>query len=1162
MSKTSIYSPAIGDHHVILRLMTDARTTDQFEAAYQKLNAKQKQAVDAIEGPVLVVAGPGSGKTQILSLRVGNILKQTDALPSNILCLTFTESAAANMRERLTDLIGRDAYRVAIHTFHNFGVDVIERHPEYFFQNADFAPADELVQVEIITGLLDTAANDNPLAVRHPEQGYTYLHSIRSAIASLKKAGLSPTEFRAALDADEEALAVINPWIDELFMSRVTKDVVGRIEQAIRDLRAFEPQTPMPVSTLRSLTEVVADSLERAMQEAADDDSTKPISAWKDARTKKDEDDTRVLKDTLALDRMRALADIYEQYMAEMYRRGYYDFDDMLLHVIQEVEQNAVLRNELREQFRYVLVDEFQDTNDAQQRLLNAIADAPVNEGRPNLMAVGDDDQAIYKFQGAEVSNVIQFRENYTEPTVVTMTENYRSGQGILDLARFVINKGEERLERRMDDIEKQLTAANPELSDGDIEYKTFPTRAHEYAWVASHIRQAIDEGATPGEIAVIARQHRHLQELLPYLYRENVPIRYERQQNVLHEPHVRQLIQLARFTASLGRKQRDEADVFLPEVLSYPFFGLDRRTVWQISVEAARRDALWLEVMESFDKSERPAENEKVRAIAAWLLDLGVRSLSEPLEFMLDYLIGAHIPLRRESDDEETSGTDERADTPAFESPFRTYYFGGGRFENAPQEYLTFLSSLQVFVDALREYKQGEVLGIEDLVAFVDLHEANDIPVVDTSPYTTADEAVQLLTAHKAKGLEFDRVHVLSCLDEVWTPKARGSNLPFPLNMPITPSGDTLDDQLRLFYVALTRAKQTLVMSAYSATEKGKRAMPVQFLAADGEGDELPQAVQEVLRKRGEEPSADEVPATTDVLTGSYASAHQGPFAHEETALLRSLVDEYQMSVTHLNNFLNVAKGGPQYFLEQNLLRFPQAKSPAGAYGTAIHTALERVCTYVRDRQSPPALEQVQDWFEQALRRERLPDHEARSLRDRGREALAVYYPEKRDHFVSTHQPEVNFRSQGVVVGEAHLTGKIDRLVPIDEHTAEVHDYKTGKAKTEWKGGSGFASIQLHQFRQQLIVYKILVEESRDYSKYTVPRGVLEFVEPVRQGGQKRVSELSLAFEADEVERVRSLIDIVYQRIVALDLPSTEGYDATRAGIEQFENDLLADNI
>ena len=142
-----------------------------FEIRYKALNAEQKEAVDAIEGPVMVIAGPGTGKTELLSLRVANILrKDTDIAPTNILCLTFTDAAAFNMRDRLVGLIGREAYRVAVHTFHSFGVEIINRHPEHFYAGAAFLPADDITQIEILQDIFEELDHGNPLRSQYQER--------------------------------------------------------------------------------------------------------------------------------------------------------------------------------------------------------------------------------------------------------------------------------------------------------------------------------------------------------------------------------------------------------------------------------------------------------------------------------------------------------------------------------------------------------------------------------------------------------------------------------------------------------------------------------------------------------------------------------------------------------------------------------------------------------------------------------------------------------------------------------------------------------------------------------------------------------------------------------------------------------------------------------
>src|SRR3989338_828610 len=175
----------------------------QFEKRYSQLNPEQKKAVDTIEGPVMVVAGPGSGKTELLSLRVANILRKVDIRPGNILCLTFTDAAAFNMRQRLVGLLGRDAYRVAIHTFHTFGVEVINRYPEYFYNGAIFLPADDATQTEILEGIFQKLDYGNPLHSEHQGR-FVYLNPVKKSIEYLKKAGLSPDEFNQILEANKK----------------------------------------------------------------------------------------------------------------------------------------------------------------------------------------------------------------------------------------------------------------------------------------------------------------------------------------------------------------------------------------------------------------------------------------------------------------------------------------------------------------------------------------------------------------------------------------------------------------------------------------------------------------------------------------------------------------------------------------------------------------------------------------------------------------------------------------------------------------------------------------------------------------------------------------------------------------------------------------------
>jgi DNA helicase-2/ATP-dependent DNA helicase PcrA len=1113
-----------------------------YQERYQKLNTAQKQAVDAIDGPVLVVAGPGSGKTEILSLRVANILKETDIAPSNILCLTFTDSASINMRERLSKIIGRDAYRVAIHTFHSFGTEVIDKNPEFFFSGANFIPADELAQLEIVENILKSFDHDNPLRSMHPEQGFVYAKAIISAIGNLKKAGLVPDEFRSILAHNIREQEYANPLLAKVFDERLSKKSFDDVQKFINDLAGHTSEA-FPVAHLKPWLPMVAHSLQRALDEAQEEDKATPLSAWKTKYTKKNDDGVRVHRDTINTDKMMALADVYEKYREAMFTKGYYDFDDMLLETIQAIEKNDRLRYDLQEQFQYVLVDEFQDTNDAQMRLLRLITDAAVNEGRPNVMAVGDDDQAIYKFQGAEISNILDFKGAYREPTIVTMTDNYRSTQSILDIARNVIIQGEERLENALPEMEKKLAAKNPNIDEGDIVHRVFPTNVHEFHYITEEIDRLIKDGKDPSDIAVISRTHAKLREMAAYLQREDIPVNYEQQQNVLEEPHIHQLIMLGRFVASLARKNMDEADEFLPEILSYPFWGLDRPTVWGIAYHA-EHDGYprkpWLQVM-------RESKDKRLQDIAGFLDDLSGKAQTQSLEMVFDAMVGAHMTLVAEDENEDSearSDLDEKYQGPtlmkSYESPFRNFYFGYDEFEKNRAEYLTFLSGLRVFVHALREYKSGERLSLDDMVEFVDLHKKNELQLMDKSPFVGAKQAVNLMTAHKAKGLEFDTVFVISCQDDIWAAPSRGGKLSFPENLAITPAGDAFDDQLKLFYVAITRAKSNLYLTSYEAKEDGKESAKLHFLHGVSEPHE--------------EGGAHDV-TTAAALAHSWESFNTPPFVKDEEVLLKTLLENYQMPVTHLNNFLDVSKGGPQTFLEQNLLRFPQSMTPAAAYGSSMHKAVELLYTNLRKDGLIPGLKQVLEWFERELGMKRLSADDTALYLKRGIDALTIYYNERLSTFDPAHKIEVNFKNQGVIVGGAHLTGKIDKMIDIGGGAYEVVDFKTGHPVEKWQGTTPYEKVKLHNYKRQLIFYKLLVENSRDFmQKGVVNSGRLEFLEPKN----KRIIDLPLTIEQEDVEKTKKLIEVVYEKIMNLDFPDVSEYSQDVKGIEKFEKEML----
>lgn len=1100
--------------------------SDTFNARYKALNKNQKQAVDTTDGPVMVIAGPGSGKTELLSLRVGNILKEGRAKASNILLLTFTETAARNMRERLEALIGPDAFRVAIYTFHGFCTDIIGRYPEYFFGATHFRPASDLAQSEILESIFKRLPHKHILGNYHPEMGFSYLKEVQVRIKDIKKGGLSPARFRELLSENESSFKALNEILKEHLPERIGKDSVAAFERMKITLRKEGS----------NLATMYAKSIENALHDVDATEKTTPLSEWKTDYTGKDEAGNRVFKDALQLPKLYALGDMYEEYQNALHAEGYFDYEDMILQVVRALEESTTLRSELEELYHYIMVDEFQDTNNAQLSLVKAISSNPVHEGRPNVCVVGDDDQAIYKFQGAEISNIHSFKELYKDVETIVLTENYRSTQKILDFARAIVVQGVNRLETRYKEIRKDLVAKNNNLPVGEIHTLQFPTDVEEYSCIASCVSKLLADGVPASEIALIAREHKQLITLLPYLDAKQIPYTYTRKENVFDEQHVQELITLCRFLATVG-DTTFERDDLLPQILAFPFWGLDRITIWKIAEHAKSANISWLEAM-------RTSKDENVENIAAFLIEVGIASQTAPLEIILDTLIGTKdVPkVSVDPDDDDEFVLPSLSLTTSYTSPYKEFYFGKDALARDSSSYIHFLSSLRVFINALREYKEGKLLRTHDVGEFVDMHTAYKIPLINETPFAHNENSVQLLTSHGAKGLEFDYVFIVSVNDAIWAGRPKGSKIQFPTNLPLASAGDTEDDFIRLFYVALTRARHTLYLTHHKS--------PLRYL----QSSTLPDTETKAPVVEGQE-----------LLVEGLQVYHVPPFAHDERALLQKVVEGYQLSPTHLNNFLNLIDGGPMRFLEQNLLRFPQAKTASSVYGTAIHKALEDAHIIIKKEGKVPSLERIVESFRKELSRGRLLDYEEENKRSRGEKMLTRYYELKKGELNGEALVELNFAQQGVQIDGALLTGKIDKVIEDEDGSWTVIDLKTGKGYESFDAPklSEYDEVKLHNYRHQLMMYKLLVEHSRNHSSHTVKKGILEFVE---EGCGGKICEIELAFDNtshEELARYKMLVTAVYKKIVSLDLAlDVSGYEQSLDGIKQFEDDLIAGRI
>ena len=1082
----------------------------EFKKRLNALNANQRKAVDTLDGPVMVVAGPGTGKTELLSVRVANILDKTDALPQNILCLTFTDSGVVAMRERLAGLLGPDAYKIAIHTFHSFGSEIINHYGEYFYKGAHFRPADELSSYEVLSDILEKLPHDNPLASRYNDS-FTYLRDIQTSISELKRGGFTPDELDSILERNDAFIAWVKPQLAKIFVERTSKKTLPLLAELADSMEAYV-ETPLELAGYHPLHTLIAHSLRRALEAAEADESTKPITAWKNSYLEKDVHGTHTLKDERRSTKLRPLSQVYYGYLLGMQQAELYDYDDMILRVVHALEQSAELRFSLQEQYQYILVDEFQDTNDAQMRLIWNLTNNPVSEGRPNLMVVGDDDQAIYRFQGAELSNILDFTSRYRDVEVITLTDNYRSAAPILSLARNVIVQADERLENSLMHVSKVLSPHHEPKAPLVIG-ASFETTIEAYVRLAASVAEN-----TSGSTAVIARHHRELADMLPHFTAAGIKVRYERQENVLDTQPVVQLELIAHVLWHLAREEFDEANAHLPELLAHPAWNVPPKTIWELSLKAHRERKFWLECM-------LDAEGH-LHNIAEWLIVGANYAKTEPLECMLDYCFGMN----------ESDG--------GFYSPYKNYFFDST--SNLNREYLAHLSALQKIRSALRDYRPGKLLKLDDFIEYLSVCRELDVKLVANTALDDGVSAVTLLSAHKAKGLEFDAVYITDAHESVWGSSARSRSrlLSFPTNLPLSPAGESYDERLRLLYVALTRARSSLHIFTARRNEQGKELLSVGALSSLQFQQHPPLELAEAVK------------AHEDAWHTPLIALAQT----DQVQLLAPILERYRLSPTHLNNFLDVTKGGPEYFLLHNLLRLPEALSPSAAYGSAVHGALQRAHQHLTATGKKRPVEDVVHDFETLLLQAPLSETDLHNFSSRGAKAVAAFLAKRYNSFTATQRPEQTFSGEVVAVGDAHITGVIDLLdIDVDEKTLFITDYKTGKASQTWKGKNEHEKIKLHKYEQQLMFYKLLVEHSRQFAGYTVTGARLEFVEPDERG---EIVLLDYLYDSERMLEFEILLSTIWRRIMQANFALSQAYDASFSGILEFEQALSSENI
>lgn len=1097
-----------------------------------ELNPAQQEAVDHIYGPLLVLAGPGTGKTQLLSARIANILKRTDANAQNILCLTFTESAAHNMRERLSSIIGADAYDVHIGTYHSFGSDIIRSYPDYF-EEIDLEsgkdtrlekPVNDIQQIQILSEIVHKLPYDSPLlSARH------FVKSLLSTISELKRGLYTPNSLRELAQENLRLCQEVSPKIADILQG--VKRFPSKADQSI----ALFEQVYELLQGYDGLGELACDELEHALALATDINSSKPLTAWKDTWLKKDAKDRFLFTDHSTHIRMVELARVYEQYQAALAAGQLYDYDDMILRAIDSLKHKADLRFSLQEKYQFILLDEFQDTNAAQFELVRLLGDNPVNEGQPNIFAVGDDDQAIYAFQGAHASNMLQFLREYRSVKVVNLTENYRSHADIIHVAHGIASQIESRLHHAIEGVNKVLSASSISLpKSAAIERHEFEAEANERSWIAHKIAELIKSGVSPDQIAILAPQHKYLETAVPFLIKNNIPIAYERRENILETPLIQAISAMVSLIIAVSENDEKRMSQEFPKVLSLEFFNIPVMDIWQVNWGYARHD-------NSLSWAELAMQNKLLSGPVEFFLRLGLQAQEAPLEHMLDYLTGG-VELKLAQD-------------LIYSCPLKTYYFSNHQTETL--RYYELLAHLSTIREHLRAFQQSQEMQLKlfDYVRFIDAYKQAEQPLIHAHPVAQAQKAVQLMTAYKAKGLEFEHVFLLSMHDDVWGKSARGnrSKISLPANLQhVRYQGSSEDELKRILFVAITRAKHGLYLTSHALKDNGRTNEPIKYLLEGNvEGEDtrlsqiLPPTQQKVLRSAF---SAMETYAAVEAMWHSRHVVLQA----ELVSLLRDRLDRYQMSPTHLNSFIDLEHGGPENFLLTTLLRFPQAPSEDGEYGNAIHGTLEWLQKTYADSQIDIKIERILKEYDRQLTRRFIRSDRIDHLRARGHAALSKYVAEREEMLLKSAKTEVDFRNEGVLIGSANISGKIDRLeIDSKTKTLRIVDFKTGPPHTKWE-----RILKLLKYKQQLYFYKFLIEGSHSWSTFSVESARLEFIEPNSDG--VIVPPLYITFDAKEELQMKRLIQNVFSLVHTLHCPETHQYTKDYSGSQKFIADLI----
>jgi len=787
---------------------------DGITALLAGLDPDQLRAVTHGDGPMLVVAGAGTGKTQVITRRIAWLIATRRARPSEILALTFTDKAAEEMAVRVDQLVPYGYTDTAISTFHAFGDSLIR---EYALELGLPTDLRVLSRPEVVIFLRE--------------------HLFEFELDTYRPLG-DPTRFLAALAT---------------LFSRCKDEDISPDEYVVHAAR---------------LT-VEAEAV-----------------AFAAGATSSPEGDPAALAETAA--RQTELARAFATYQRLMAANGCIDFGDQVALALRLVRTSAAARATIAGRFRYLLVDEFQDTNRAQAELVALLA-----EEHRNITVVGDDDQAIYAFRGAAVDNILAFQDRYVGARTVVLRRNYRSLAPVLDAAyRMIRFNDPDRLEVRTG-VLKRLRAERRSPTPRPLRLEVFASGSEEADWIAAEIGRRIAAGAAPRDHAILVRANGHADPILRALNMGAIPWRFSGTSGLYARPEVRLLLSFLRVVAD------PESSVDVYALAASELYGLGGEDLTAIVNMARRRNrSVWAVLVELDEQPGilrvSPESRATVHKLVADLTAYAAAAHEQPAgELLYRFLRGSGLLAR-------LAATDSVAAEEA-------------------------LGNIARFFEIVRA--QSAILA-DDRAVFVARHletliEAGDDPA--TAELDPDMDAVAVLTVHKAKGLEFPVVFLPGMVAGRFPSSGRGETLPLPAGLgrgvPPTPAS-ALAEERRLCYVAMTRARDELILS-HAADYGGARARRVSPFVL--EALDLPVAA-------GVPGAGAPAPSAAERLAAFEAQPRP-------SALARGQIDEpLSLSFYQIDDYLTC----PLKYKYAHVLRVPLAPHHAIIYGSALHKAVQ----------------------------------------------------------------------------------------------------------------------------------------------------------------------------------------------------------------------------